>query len=238
MCEGLTADQVDQALISLKQKEIDEQIRSDKVLEGILKDIGNSLERIADAKDVEVGFIEQEKEMLKWDNEKKQWVKAKPVENAELGETRSAVESAVSKVDLDGLADLVDLIAKDNTELVAIAKHAEQMNMSLRQVMAQLSDMNIRLVKFAEITQVIAEEKRDRPTEPDEAEVTAEAEQETEQGLLHCSDAGHGNKLALCGCMGTPSQPVAARMNEPVTLNPDDVKCPDCLAIIASWTKS
>lgn len=44
----LTADQVDQVLIKIKQKEIEEQIRSNKVIEGVLRDISGGIDRIAD----------------------------------------------------------------------------------------------------------------------------------------------------------------------------------------------
>jgi hypothetical protein len=46
--KDLSASQIDNILIVLKQKEIDEQIRSNKVIEGLLMDISNSSERIAD----------------------------------------------------------------------------------------------------------------------------------------------------------------------------------------------
>jgi len=44
----LSDNQIDNVLIRLKQKEINEQIRSDKVNEGVLKDISNGIDRIAD----------------------------------------------------------------------------------------------------------------------------------------------------------------------------------------------
>lgn len=44
----LTDAQIDDVLLTLMQKQIDEQIRSNKVIEGILFDINNAMERIAD----------------------------------------------------------------------------------------------------------------------------------------------------------------------------------------------
>ena len=41
--EFLNSSQIDNALIRLKEKEIAEQIRSNKVVEGILKDISHGL---------------------------------------------------------------------------------------------------------------------------------------------------------------------------------------------------
>ena len=49
MAKELTEDQVNDALITLKQKEVDEQIRSNKVIEGVLKDICNAAEDICNA---------------------------------------------------------------------------------------------------------------------------------------------------------------------------------------------
>ena len=46
--KNLSNDQIDNILIKLKQKEIEEQIRNNKVIEGILKDICNNTDRIAD----------------------------------------------------------------------------------------------------------------------------------------------------------------------------------------------
>jgi hypothetical protein len=48
MGENLSDSQIDNVLIDLKQKEIDEQTRSNKVIEGVLKDISNGIDRIAD----------------------------------------------------------------------------------------------------------------------------------------------------------------------------------------------
>jgi hypothetical protein len=45
-------------------------------------------------------------------------------------------------------------------------------------------------------------------------------------------------KFALCGAMGTPSQPFEARMNDPITMANDEVTCPDCLKILAEQEKS
>ena len=47
MSKELTEDQIDNVLITLKQKEIDEQLRSNKVIEGVLNDISNGIDRIA-----------------------------------------------------------------------------------------------------------------------------------------------------------------------------------------------
>ena len=44
----LDSREIDNALIRLKQKEIDEQIRSNKIVEGVLKDIQGGIERIAE----------------------------------------------------------------------------------------------------------------------------------------------------------------------------------------------
>ena len=44
----LDSREIDNALIRLKQKEIDEQTRSNKVVEGVLKDIQGGIERIAE----------------------------------------------------------------------------------------------------------------------------------------------------------------------------------------------
>ena len=43
----LSESQIDEILMKLKQKQIDEQIRSNKVIEGILNDISNGIDRIA-----------------------------------------------------------------------------------------------------------------------------------------------------------------------------------------------
>lgn len=45
--EILSDSQIDNTLIALKQQEIAEQIRSNKVIEGILKDIRNTVDRFA-----------------------------------------------------------------------------------------------------------------------------------------------------------------------------------------------
>ena len=45
----LDSREIDNALIRLKQKEIDEQTRSNKVVEGVLKDIQGGIERIAES---------------------------------------------------------------------------------------------------------------------------------------------------------------------------------------------
>jgi len=39
-------------------------------------------------------------------------------------------------------------------------------------------------------------------------------------------------KFALCGAMGTPSQPFAARMDDPITRVVGEINCPECLRII------
>ena len=46
--KNLSNAQIDNVFIKLKQQEIEEQIRSNKVIEGILKDICNNTDRIAD----------------------------------------------------------------------------------------------------------------------------------------------------------------------------------------------
>lgn len=48
LTSGLTKDDIDRVLICLKSKEIEEQIRSNKVIEGVLRDIHAAIQNIAD----------------------------------------------------------------------------------------------------------------------------------------------------------------------------------------------
>ena len=44
----LTEAQIDDVLLTLMQKQIDEQVRSNKVIEGVLNDICNAVDRLSD----------------------------------------------------------------------------------------------------------------------------------------------------------------------------------------------
>ncbi len=148
----------------LAEKYLDEKIRGNKVIEGILKDINNGVERIADHFDFES--------------------EAKSIE-----EKAEAVQAANNKV---------PIFESDMTK--------EMRN----ELMDQIEE------KYA---------SGELPTEPGH-----------EYDLPVHYTTNH--KFALCGVMGTPSQPFAARMNEPVTVNVSEVTCQECLRIIKAIEKS
>ena len=63
---------------------------------------------------------------------------------------------------------------------------------------------------------------------------TLDETSETDAGLAYEPLPIHiavSEKFAICGAMGSPSQPFDAKMNEPVTLIPHEATCPDCLRI-------
>jgi len=86
-------------------------------------------------------------------NEKKQGAEA---------DVKTVNRACLSDNEIDSLAELIDLIAKDNTELMNISNHIRLMNESLVAILHNVFDMNKRLVKLARTIQLIAEYKAEQ----------------------------------------------------------------------------
>jgi len=206
--------QIDNILIRLKQKEVDEQIRSNKVIEGLLRDIYFGIDRIGN------------------DFDHKQ-IQERDIMNG--NETTKPEQS-----NMDSLADIAAMLKEQKTELIFIANHIKLMNESHQLITAQLSEMNITLGNMSEKVFSLAEaEAQPEPDQPEQPE-PEQPEQEPDVLPVHSITPPdrHTGQIALCGALGTPSQPCAARQNEPVTDNIEDVTCPECLEIIAKSRES
>ena len=94
----------------------------------------------------------------------------------------------------------------------------EEMKEFLNELMPVLIDMGDQIAK---ISKKLGIKSGDETSETD-------VESADEPLPIHIAVS---EKFAICGAMGTPSQPFDAKMNEPVTLIPREATCPDCLRI-------
>ena len=209
----------------LTKETIQEKLESEKVLVGILKDINCGIDRIATVMEWDKDYIakpNQEGKIMDQDQDQGQ-------EMSELAE-----EQQTNVV--DQLTELVDLLAKDNEELSKIAAHIGLMNKAQVSMMEQVSEMSHRLKSIAEKVDRIAEQKA-----PAKDEVETEEPPESKPVTAVPASAVHldqGNGFALCGVMGTPSQPFAVSKKWRVTISRNLVTCPECLAKMAAQENS
>jgi len=149
-------------MIQIMDRFVEEKIKSDKVVEGVLKDICCGVNSIADT----LGSMNIRDEMIYTINErdimagyqgKGQRVpeaavgggenKAKTLEQ-QGGESAEKLKSDITK--LKGLRDIVGLLKEDYTELVFISEHLRLMNESLQGIMMSVSSMSIRITNMME----------------------------------------------------------------------------------------
>jgi len=219
---GVSDSQVNKALMILKQKEVDEQIRSNKVIEGVLNDIYGGVDRIASNLD----DINIREEMI-WTINKGDIMEDKDknkVGDAHAIDKGMAIPFApVTKTMTEQLADVFDILASDNEQLARIANHIQQVYEAMSSTMDQVTQIQARLSTAAETIATIAGAEEPQAAQP--------------EPFTHFKEVDYG-KLALCGCMGNIRQPIPARANDPLTNSLDDVTCPDCLVIISGGKKS
>ena len=136
-----------------------------------MKDICSGVDRVATV-------MEWEKDYITKPNQERD-IMNNGGENAE-GQDREMSELAEEqKINVvDQLAELVDLLAKDNEELSKIAAHSGLLNQSQLAMMEQITEMNQRLRSIAEQVDRIAEQKTAEPDKTGQAESEVQAESE------------------------------------------------------------
>ena len=238
--------QVDNVLIRLKQKQIDEQIRSNKVIEGILKDIwlcsdrvATNLESVNIREEIKFSEQDQERDIMtngsgvktgQGENQGERIETPGPYGPGEVAEEQQAgkrKDSTEILADItEILADIFDTLKSDNEQVCKIAARAREIRLSLDEMVKLLDGINKRLIDAAESVKAIAKKP---------AEQKAEPEPEQEQRMIHLQTP---DGFAVCGALGTPTQPFNAGSNHDVTETQDIVNCPLCLKIMAESKKS
>lgn len=127
----------------------------------------------------------------------------------------------------DHLADIVDLLASDNSELTNMAKHFELMRESQQRILGEMSAMNIRLKTIA----IHVSEYPETVISIDES--AGGVKPEPEPVILPVHGIRISDQMAMCGAQGTVAQPYWARKNERVSAILSEITCPECLKIIA-----
>lgn len=149
--KGLTDSQIDNILIRLKQREVDEQIRSNKVVEGVLQDIWAGVDTVAKT----LGDINIRDEMIYTFNERDIMnEKGNELAGQDGGGNKDQFQHFDKLVDLENIATL---LKNDNNELVIIANHIRLIDEALRLIMEQVTGMNQRMEKISKIILSFAE---------------------------------------------------------------------------------
>ena len=220
---GVLDSQVNRALMVLKQKEIDEQVRSNKVIEGVLKDIFNGIDRAASC----LSEMNERDERIYTINERDIMNEKGTPLNEQVG---NVAEEQKQKIVTEQLADILYTLTSDNEHLVTISGHIKSLNKmvlpsvieAVQHISGQIMQIKINMRNAADGIAAIAGKEKPEP------------EPETEAVVLPVHCIRYPDELALCGALGTLSQPNAARQNERVTSVVAEITCTECLGILAS----
>ena len=143
---------------------------------------------------------------------------------------------------LENICTLVDLMERVGCQLEALARHAGLMNKSLQEMIGDTKSINQNMQQAGLGLKALADAATKADEAPTEAlEVQAALDKGDKAIAAKMSKPVHlnsGNGFALCGAMGTVSQPFMARLNDPVVLRYELVTCPECLAKMAARKKS
>jgi len=139
------------------------------------------------------------------------------------------------------IASIIELLEKTRDQLEKICMHMANMAESYVSVNGDVKNINQEMHQAslglkaiaAEVTK--AEPEPAKPIEVGDMKADDDYKEHVTMPVHRCDIDG---KLAVCGAMGTASQPYAARMNEPVVPDWDKVTCPECLAKLAAQGKN
>jgi len=131
------------------------------------------------------------------------------------------------KLPVDQLADIVDLLASDNSELTKMAGHFELMREAQQAILGEMSAMNIRLKAIALRVDTYAAVADDEKPEPEQEK----PEPDGSMAMVHGIRLPDG--LAMCGAQGTKSQPFASGIEVILSTAFPEITCPECQEIIA-----
>lgn len=169
--ENLSDSQIDNVLITLKQKEIDEQVRSNKVVEGVLKDIQFGINMIASSlSDINI------RQELKYTFNERDIMNGSGIAEQGGGDVLAEAQKNNVEISADSLADISDLMQRDSKELVNIADAVHLIESRLQRMMSEVRMMNARQQNIAaRVHNLVSNTEAEKP-EP-EAEIV-----ENEQG--------------------------------------------------------